>query len=99
MLSHCAQRLPDAALASKPIAVVACVDGLDSPPDLHRPARQDLRARASYLDDHPSVAADFELASVVERRSDSDRRAVGKRAAGQDRLSMAASTPICGAIR
>lgn len=60
-------------LASKAISVVACVQGLDYPPDLHRTAQQALWALASYLDDHPSIVADFELAAAVSDTSENDR--------------------------
>jgi hypothetical protein len=52
-------------LASKAIALIACVQGLEYPSDLHGTAQRDLRAWARYLEDHPSVAADFEMASAV----------------------------------
>ena len=52
-------------LASKAISVIACVQGLDYPSDLHRAAQQDLRAWAGYLDDHPSIAADFAVARMA----------------------------------
>jgi hypothetical protein len=51
-------------VADKAIAFVACVKGLEYPPDLHESAQRDLRAWAHYLDDHPLVAAEFELARV-----------------------------------
>jgi len=51
-------------VADKAIAIVACVKGLDYPSDLHASAQRDLRAWAHYLDDHPSIAAEFELARV-----------------------------------
>jgi hypothetical protein len=49
-------------LASRAIAVIACSQGLDYPPDLYQSAQEDLRAWARYLDDRPSIAADFEVA-------------------------------------
>ncbi|HEX3459373.1 MAG TPA: hypothetical protein VHT49_00595 [Acidimicrobiales bacterium] len=52
-------------LASKAIAVIACVQGLEYPSDLHRSAQRDLRAWAGYLEDHPSIAADFDRASLL----------------------------------
>ncbi|HWE71081.1 MAG TPA: hypothetical protein VG205_11985 [Acidimicrobiales bacterium] len=52
-------------LADKAIRVIACVQGLEYPSDLHRTAQRDLRAWAGYLEDHPSIAADFDMASVV----------------------------------
>ncbi len=52
-------------VAGKAIAVVACVSGVDYPPDLHRSAQQDLLALADYLASHPAVAADFEWARIV----------------------------------
>jgi len=52
-------------LASKAIAIVACAQGLDCPPDLHRAVQEDLRVWAHYLDDHPLITAELEVASVV----------------------------------
>jgi hypothetical protein len=52
-------------LASKAISIIACAQGLEYPPTLHCAAERDLRAWARYLDDRPSIAADFELASVL----------------------------------
>jgi hypothetical protein len=52
-------------LANKAIRIVACAHGLYCPPDLHRAAQRDLRAWAGYLEDHPFVAAELELASIV----------------------------------
>jgi hypothetical protein len=84
-------------LASKALAILACVQGLDYPPDLHRTAQRDLRAWASYLDNHPSMVA--ELTSVVEGISDADRGAVGERTARRDRPDKVAPIPICGPTR
>jgi hypothetical protein len=56
-------------LAGKAIAVIACVQGLEYPSDLHRTAQRDLRAWAGYLEDHPSIAADFDRAAVLTGRS------------------------------
>jgi hypothetical protein len=53
-------------LANKAICMIACAHGLDCPPDLHRNAQQELRAWAAYLEDHPSIAAELELASVAD---------------------------------
>ena len=86
-------------LASKALTILACVQGLDYPPDLHRTAQRDLRAWASYLDNHPPVAAELELASVVEGISDTDRCAVGERPPRGDRPSKVPPTPICGPTR
>jgi hypothetical protein len=60
-------------LANKAICIIACAQGLDCPPDLHLTAQQDLRAWAAYLEEHPSIAADFELASIVKGVSVPDR--------------------------
>jgi hypothetical protein len=60
-------------LAGKAIAIVACVKGLDYPPDLQRAAQQELRAWASYLEDHPSIAAEFELARIATDESVTNR--------------------------
>jgi hypothetical protein len=86
-------------LASKAISIVACAEGLDYPPDLCRTAQWDLRAWASYLDDHPSIAADFELASVVASGYNTDRPGSGRRAARRDGPNQVFSTSIFGAIR
>ncbi|HEX3566487.1 MAG TPA: hypothetical protein VHU17_14035 [Acidimicrobiales bacterium] len=64
-------------LAGKAITIVACATGLDYPPDLHRAAQRELRAWASYLEDHPSVAAEFESATVANRESATNRGSVG----------------------
>jgi hypothetical protein len=85
-------------LASRAISIVACVQGLDYPPDLHRTAQQDLWAWASYLDDHPSIAAEFDLASV-EGRSDADRRMAGERATQRWLQSKVPSASKCGPTR
>jgi hypothetical protein len=52
-------------LANKAICLIACARGLDCPPDLPRSAQRDLRVWAAYLEEHPSVAAELELASIV----------------------------------
>jgi hypothetical protein len=51
-------------LANKAICIIASAQGLDYPPNLHRPLQGDLLAWASYLEEHPLIAADFELASA-----------------------------------
>jgi hypothetical protein len=51
-------------LAGKAIAVIACVQGLEYPSDLHTTAQRDLRAWACYLEAHPSIAADFDVTRV-----------------------------------
>lgn len=86
-------------LASKAIAIVACVQGLEYPPDLHRTVQQDLRAWASYLDEHPGIAADLELASLVQGGSDTDGRVVDEQVARRDRPSSVPPIPTYGAIR
>jgi len=60
-------------LANRAISIVACAHGLDCPPDAHRRAQLDLRAWARYLEDHPSIAAEFEAASVVDSDSPAGR--------------------------
>jgi hypothetical protein len=57
------------ALANKAISVIACAQGLDYPSDLHRAAQQDLRVWAGYLEQHPSIAAELELAITVDGAS------------------------------
>jgi hypothetical protein len=64
-------------VAGKAITIVACAKGLDYPPDLHRAAQQELRAWASYLEDHPSIAAEFELARVANGESVTNRGSAG----------------------
>jgi hypothetical protein len=60
-------------VAGKAIRVVACAQGLEYPCDLHRIAQQDLRTWARFLDDHPSIAAEFEAARVTNGVSVADR--------------------------
>jgi hypothetical protein len=60
-------------VAGKAITIVACARGFDYPSDLHRAAQRELRAWASYLDDHPAIAAEFELARVTHGESVTDR--------------------------
>jgi hypothetical protein len=50
-------------LANNAIAIIACAQGLDYPPDVYRTAQEDLQAWARYLDDRPSIAAELELAT------------------------------------
>jgi hypothetical protein len=64
-------------VAGKAITIVACAKGLDYPSDLHRAAQRELRAWASYLEDHPSVAAEFELARVASGESITNRGSAG----------------------
>jgi hypothetical protein len=52
-------------LASKAIGIIACAHGIDCSPELYRTAQRDLRAWARYLESHPSLAAELELASQV----------------------------------
>jgi hypothetical protein len=60
-------------LANKAICMIACARGIECPPDLHRTAQQDLRAWAGYLEEHPSLAAELELASLVNGAPVADR--------------------------
>jgi hypothetical protein len=53
------------ALAAKAISIIACAQGLDLPADLHRTVQGDLRAWASYLESHPSLAIELEMAGVT----------------------------------
>jgi hypothetical protein len=55
-------------LANNAICIIACAQGLEYPPDLYQATQRDLRAWAWYLDEHPSIAADFELACVAKGR-------------------------------
>ena len=57
------------ALANKAICVIACARGLECPPDLHRSAERDLRVWARYLEEHPWIAAELELASIASGAS------------------------------
>jgi hypothetical protein len=52
-------------LASKAISIIACAQGLDCPPEMHRDVQAHLRAWARYLDDRPLIAVELELASVA----------------------------------
>ena len=52
-------------LADKAISVIACAKELDYPSDLHRGAQQDLRAWARWLDAHPELAAEMDVARMV----------------------------------
>lgn len=63
-------------VAGKAIRIVACAQGLEYPCDLYRNAQQDLRAWARFLDDHPSIATEFELARVANGESVTDRGSV-----------------------
>lgn len=51
-------------VAAKAIRIVACAKDLDYPSDLHASAQRDLRTWAHYIDNHPSIAAELELARV-----------------------------------
>lgn len=51
-------------LAGKAICIIACAQGLDYPPDLHRSVQEDLWAWARFVDDHPLIAVDLELAAA-----------------------------------
>lgn len=57
-------------LAERAISVLACVQGLDCPPDVHRGAQQDLRRWARWLEVRPAVAAGFAVARVVPSPED-----------------------------
>jgi len=51
-------------LAGKAFSMLACVRGLDRPADPHPRAQEDLRAWATYLEDHPWIAAQLEAVSI-----------------------------------
>jgi hypothetical protein len=51
-------------LADKAIAVVAGVQGLDYPSDLHQGAQQDLRRWAHWLEASPVLADGFAVARL-----------------------------------
>lgn len=53
------------ALADKAISVIACVQELDYPAELHRGAQQDLRGWARWLDARPELAAEMDVARMV----------------------------------
>jgi hypothetical protein len=52
-------------VAEKAMSVIACVQGLDFPSDLHRDAQRDLRRWARWLEVRPVIAAGFAVARVV----------------------------------
>jgi hypothetical protein len=60
-------------LAEKAISVIACAQGLDCPPDLHRGAQTDLRRWARWLEVRPTLAAGFAVARVVPGPDDAER--------------------------
>lgn len=51
-------------LADKAIALVACVQGVEYPSDLHQRAQRDLRRWARWLDASPVAADQFAAARV-----------------------------------
>jgi hypothetical protein len=51
-------------LADKAIARVACVQGVDSPSDLHQGAQRELRRWAHWLDASPVAADEFATARL-----------------------------------
>jgi hypothetical protein len=57
-------------LADKAISVIACVQGVDYPPDCRRGAQQDLRRWARWLEVRPALAAGFAVARVVPEPED-----------------------------
>lgn len=77
------------ALADRAISILACVEGIGYPPNLHRTAQHDLGAWASYLDSHPSIAARLDLASRTDEPCNTRRQAVpaGAVARQQPRVS------------
>jgi anti-anti-sigma regulatory factor len=54
-------------LADKALSVVACVQGLDYPPQMHREAQHDLRAWARWLESRPAVVAGMDASRSAER--------------------------------
>jgi hypothetical protein len=59
-------------LAEKAISVIACAQGAECPPDLHRGAQQDLRRWARWLEARPTLAAGFAVARVVPGPDDAE---------------------------
>jgi hypothetical protein len=57
------------ALANEAISVIACAQGLEYPPDLYRIAQRGLRVWVGYLEQHPSLAAELELAIIADGAS------------------------------
>jgi hypothetical protein len=51
-------------LADKAIALIARVEDLDYPEELHREAQKDLRAWALWLDENPTLAIELELCAT-----------------------------------
>jgi hypothetical protein len=54
-------------LADKALSVVACVQGYDYPPQMHREAQRDLRAWAHWLESHPALAAGMDASRAATR--------------------------------
>jgi hypothetical protein len=52
-------------VADKALSLIACVEGLEYPSDLHRGAQQDLRRWARWLDARPTLADGFAVARLV----------------------------------
>ena len=55
--------------AHKAICVIASVRGVYCPPDLCQSAQQDLRVWADYLEAHPSISVEFEVAKSLSSES------------------------------
>lgn len=53
--------------ARRPIALVACVQGVEYSSDLHQGAQRDLRRWAHWLDASPVVADEFAAARLDPR--------------------------------
>jgi anti-anti-sigma regulatory factor len=54
-------------LADKALSVVACVQGYDYPPKMHREAQRDLRAWAHWLESRQALAAGMDASRAATR--------------------------------
>lgn len=87
------------ALADRAISILACVEGIGYPPDLHRTAQQELCAWASYLDRHPSIAARLDFASRVDDPCNTSSRAVPAGAVAREQARESPSSHIYGSTQ
>ncbi|MGO9964083.1 MAG: hypothetical protein ACLPUG_11710 [Acidimicrobiales bacterium] len=52
-------------LAGKAISIIACVQGIEYPGQLHTTAQSDLRAWARWLDTRPDLASEMDAVRLV----------------------------------
>jgi anti-anti-sigma regulatory factor len=60
-------------LADKALSVVACVQGYDYPPQMHREAQRDLLAWAHWLESRPALAAAMDASRAAARAEEPPR--------------------------